>query len=103
MPDFNAYTPLSGGKQANYYRRKEYPFDFDASLDFTRPATGTDFFPYPPTIGCLQGLLPTIDATEYSLMLGPVPHGPSIDLLYSQALSGAAFPDINGGMTKTKS
>lgn len=102
MPLFNAISPLNGGDLHDYYNDREYPYDLNGALDFCRPATGVAIFPFPLVVPTVQGLLPIVDRQEYALMMGALPKGPVIDLLYNPAAASSTFPAINGGMVKVR-
>lgn len=59
-----------------------YPFDLDGSLQYTRPKTGIDFFPWiggdgtVPQIGMVSGLMRQNDVAVWGQMTGKVPTGP---------------------------
>ncbi|MDE2429505.1 MAG: hypothetical protein KGM99_12295, partial [Burkholderiales bacterium] len=95
---FNAISPLNGGQLNTYYYDAEYPYDLNGALDFVRPATGVSKFPYPQTIGHVEGLLPLFNGMEYSLMLGKTPFGTWVGQLPQDI--GAIFPDVSGSMRK---
>lgn len=95
---FNVFSPLNGGKLDTYQYPVEYPFDFDAGLDYTRPATGFSPFPFPLTLGHVDGFVPLFDTAEYQMMLGKNPYGPFIDM--QSAPSDVIFPNIMGGLAK---
>jgi hypothetical protein len=97
---FSAYTPLAGGQPDTYTRPVEYPYDLDAGLEYTRPATGVSVFPFPPVIGYVEGLCPQYD--DLSRARSSVQLNATI--LNMMALSpeqrAQVFPDIMGGLRK---
>lgn len=96
---FSAFSPLAGGTMDTYLYPNEYPYDLDAGLDFTRPATGAAYFPFPVTIGHIDGLVPQFNRTEFGIMFGKTPFGPAV----SQYLDPVAvFPNVMGSLAKVK-
>ena len=56
------------------------PYDLDASLRYTRPKTGIDYFPFPnQPFNVVSGILPLLDAFTYASAVGKTPFGPAID------------------------
>lgn len=99
---FSAFTPLAGGRDLGTYNHpNEYPYDLDAGLDYTRPATGISPFPYPLTIGYIQGLVPTFNAQEFQLMQGKGAYGPWTGMApHTPEQLSWVFPDLMGGLKK---
>jgi hypothetical protein len=95
---FNAFSPLSGGQMAGYYRDKDYPIDLNGALDYMRPASGVSVFPFPTVIGFIEGTLPLFDAQVFSTMWGERPTGPWMGA--PQGPLDLAFPNIQGGFSK---
>jgi hypothetical protein len=97
---FSAYTPLAGGNPDTYKRPVEYPYDLDAGLEYTRPATGAAIFPFPPVIGHVEGLCPQYDdlsRARSSVQL----NGAVLNMLaLSPEQRAAVFPEIMGGLRK---
>lgn len=58
--------------------RNGYPFDFDASLRYTRPRVGFDVFPYPTSIGAISGTLRQFDALIVGYPMAKAPSGPGV-------------------------
>lgn len=62
-----------------------YPFDFDASLRFVRPATGIDYWPTHSNRdnfakqGCVTGFMPQQDAIVWGQGFAKNPFGPFTD------------------------
>lgn len=100
MALFNAMSPLNGGTLDTYFYKTEYPYDLDASLDYTRPALGRAIYPYPLTTGWVSGFCPQFNSQEQALMLGKLPSGPNVNMMYGQIDWAAAFPDLSGGLVK---
>lgn len=101
MALFNAMSPLNGGDMQTYYRDWEYPYDLNAGLDYVRlPGEAQAFFPFPETIGVINGLAPLLDSFEKSIMLGQTPGSTPVDMLNNQLISNLAFPEISGAMVK---
>jgi hypothetical protein len=98
MQTFNAICPLNGGQLNTYYRDNEYPYDLNGALDYTRPALGVSVFPYPQSIGFIDGLIPQFNQLEFSLMKGKNPYGTWVGDV-PQDLSWI-FPNMSGGMRK---
>jgi hypothetical protein len=94
---FNAFSPLNGGALDTYQYPAEHPYDLDASLDYTRPATGVASWPQPVILGYVDGFIPQQNALEYSLMLGQGPIGPNVGLHSPYA---QMFPNIMGSLSK---
>jgi hypothetical protein len=103
---FNAFSPMAGGNLDTYFRKTEYPYDLDASLDYVRPATGISPFPYPLTIGYINGLIPLHNDLQYSMMHGKLPDGPWTGAFPANNNAGNqlqfVFPDMTGGLRKVK-
>lgn len=99
--NFSAFTPLAGGSLDTYKYPVEYPFDLDAGLDFTRPKTGVAIYPFPLSIGSVQGCLPLFDQLQYAMMKGELQNGPWAGAYPNtpQELS-FVFPDLQGGLMK---
>jgi len=95
---FSAFTPLAGGQPDTYGYPVEYPYDLDASLDFMRPATGVSCFPFPPSIGHVEGLSPLYDELNRSVS-GQEVNGQIMNILNAQN-QAEIFPDIQGGLRK---
>lgn len=95
---FSAFTPLAGGTQDTYDYPAEYPYDLDAGLDFTRPATGVSIFPFPATIGHVEGCSPLYDEMNRSIS-GQEINGQIMNILNAQN-KAEIFPDIQGGLRK---
>lgn len=78
-----ARGPMTSAPRLNH---GGYPLDLDGSLRYTRPATGTDYWPAPETypngrgIGCVQAFMPQQDAFVYAQMIARPPVGPSGNL-----------------------
>ena len=98
MALFNAISPLNGGTLGTYYRDREYPIDLNGAQDYARPQLGMPVFPFPVVIGAVQGLVPCMDALQFSLMLGRNPMGPYIG--QGPRNLASVFPDITGSMAK---
>lgn len=99
---FSAYSPLNGGGLDTYGYPTESPFDLDASLDYTRPKTGIDYFPMPIILGWIDGFVPLSNNLEYSLMLGKLPSGPWASQTPGGADVSVIFPNLQGGFPKVK-
>jgi len=100
---FSAFSPLNGGQKDTYNYPVEYPFDFDAGLDYTRPATGRAIYPFPVSIGYVQGLSPLMNSMEYSVMLGKLSTGPWVGAFpHTQQQLSTVFPDLSGGLQKVR-
>lgn len=98
MSLFNAFSPLNGGQLNTYQYPTESPYDLDAGLDYTRPATGITPWPFPVIIGYVDGMIPLQNGLEYSLMLGKVPFGPGTGT--QSAPTNVIFPNIMGSLLK---
>lgn len=99
---FSVFTPLAGGSPDTYGYPVEYPFDFDAGLDFTRPATAVDFKPHPVLLPYVSGFVPLMDGIEKSIMQGRVMYGPNVNMLTNTEAAALAFPSVFGGVAKVK-
>lgn len=53
-----------------------YPLDLDGSLRYTRMKSGNDYFPVPPQIGMVSGILQQMDMFVYRSAMGKIPYGP---------------------------
>lgn len=95
---FSAFSPLNGGSLQTYNYASESPFDLDAGLDFTRPATGFSPFPFPVLLGWVEGNIPQTNALELQLMLGKTPSGPWMGA--QQGLPEMVFPNVMGSLSK---
>lgn len=95
---FNAFSPLNGGAPSTYGYASESPFDLDAGLDFTRPATGFSPFPFPVLLGWVEGNIPQNNALELSMMRGKTPSGPWMG--DNQGLPTLVFPNVMGSLMK---
>jgi alpha-glucuronidase len=97
---FSAYTPLAGGRADTYQYPAEYPYDLDAGLDYTRPATGVSLFPFPQVIGYVQGLCPQYD--DLSRARSSVELNATVlnILNMSSEQQALVFPDLTGGLRK---
>lgn len=100
MSLFNVMSPLNGGGLDTYKYPVEYPFDFNAGLDYTRPATGISPMPYPLTTGYVDGFVPLFDNMEYLLMRGRNAYGPFVGQI--QIPLQQIFPNQMGGLSKVK-
>lgn len=98
---FSAFSPLNGGTLDTYTYPNEYPYDLDAGLDYTRPATGFAMFPFPLTVGYMK-TCPLLDALEFGMSKGKLPTGPVINMLTMPQIQPVAFPNIQGSMKKVK-
>lgn len=64
-----------------------YPFDYDASLRYTRQKTGYDFFPVLDNahtfqqLGCVSGLMPEQDILVWAQGYAKDPFGPIVSQL----------------------
>lgn len=99
---FNVFTPLAGGSPDTYLYPVEYPFDFDAGLDFTRPATGIAPMPFPVLLPYVSGFTPLLDGLQKSLMAGKTTNGAGVNMMANPAIAQLAFPSIYGGLAKVK-
>jgi hypothetical protein len=99
---FSAFSPLNGGASGTYKYPTESPFDLDAGLDYTRMPYGRSLFPYPLTIGYIEGRIPQFNHLEFSLMLGKLPTGPWQGAFPVGSQLPFMFPDITGGLMKVK-
>jgi hypothetical protein len=100
---FSAFSPLNGGTPDTYYRDYEYPYDLNGSLDFVRPKGANAAFPFPVSIGYVQGLIPLADNLQFDLMRGQDGFGPWIGAYPNTAQQLAwVFPDMQGGLQKVK-
>ena len=74
--------------QIKYYgnAEKDYPFDFDPGLNYVRYRSGIDYFPRPPVMNALSGLLPLQDGIVWNGAFGRTPYGPG-----SPTVGDAAF------------
>lgn len=95
---FNAYSPLNGGNLDTYQYASESPFNLDAGLDFTRPKTGQDYYPFPVVLGWIDGFPPLQNELEYSIMLGRQPFGPWQG--DQSAPNSVVFPNLMGSLAK---
>lgn len=68
------------------------PFDLDGSERFTRPKTGIDYFPYPPIVGMISGLMPQMDLFVWGQMYGKKAYGPGtmpiVNIGYQASIPG---------------
>ena len=94
---FSAFTPLAGGTANTYNYGVEYPYDLDASLDYVRLTNTFSPFPYPDTIGHIEGLMPMFDGLVQSMMIGKMPYG---GLQGNDTPLSVVFPDMSGSMIK---
>lgn len=76
----------------------EHPYDLDAGLDFVRPITGVAHYPYPQTIGHIEGLSPLYDKIGRYLSSVQI-NAQVLNILNNQNLQ-SVFPDIQGGLRK---
>ena len=97
---FSAFTPLAGGRSETYGYPTEYPYDLDASLDFTRMTGTYSPFPFPLTIGYVAGLVPMLDGLQRSLVQVKAPNGPFTGI--NSAPINVIFPNDMGGLSKIK-
>lgn len=95
---FSAFSPLNGGNLGTYQYPSESPFDLDAGLDYTRPATGVSPFPFPVLLGWVDGFIPQQNQIEQSIMKGKTPSGPWTGAAQGDLL--VVFPNIMGSMAK---
>lgn len=100
MADFSAFSPLNGGDPRTYGYGVEYPYDLDASLDFTRPATGVSIFPFPQTIGHSEGLCPLYDEMWGAISATGINATVLNVLNMGNAQQSFVFPDLQGGLRK---
>lgn len=98
MSLFNAFSPLNGGEFGTYYNDRTYPLDLNGSQDYGRPALTQSPFPYPETLGFVQGLVPQFNGLELQAMWGKKAFGPWMEA--PQGSFQLAFPDIQGSMMK---
>lgn len=79
--------------------RDHYPFDFDASLRHTRPATGIDYFPSHSNrdnyakLGCVSGFFPQQDLFVWGQgyarpAFGPEANPAPVNLQYVATIPG---------------
>ena len=101
--NFSAFTPLAGGQLDTYAYASESPMDLDASLDFTRQATGRSIFPFPVAIPSTMGVCPLYD--ELGRFMSSVNvNGTVLTNItgLSQDDKSVVFPNIMGGLRKVK-
>ncbi len=97
---FSAFTPLAGGNSNTYFYPAEYPYSLDAGLDFTRPATGISPFPYPLSVGHVEGNCGLFDQM-WGMMSSTAINGMVLNILNANAMAQAnIFPDLQGGLRK---
>lgn len=103
---FSVFSPLNGGTQDTYYYPNEYPYDLDAGLDYTRPATGRSIFPFPVGIGSVMGICPCYDELNRTIL---TESNVAINGTVFTNITGLGsdnrsivFPDLMGGLRKVK-
>lgn len=84
----------------NFRNEREYPFDFDGALAFTRPQKAVYVYSPPPMIGHVEGLLRCFDAQVWMLSRPSKIEGPMLNMSQVGNLE-AVFPDIYGGLPKS--
>lgn len=70
-----------------------YPFDFDASLRFTRVPGAVTLHPHPQMIGSISGLLPQFDARAMFPMSAESGWGPMVGVITAD--QSPVFSDIS--------
>lgn len=98
---FSVFSPLNGGASDTYGYPSESPFDFDASLDFTRPKNGLAKNGYPQLIGYIDGYVPLMDSLIFAAAIADSPVGPVIT---QQTIQGSpmqmVWPNWMGSIKK---